>query len=226
LGYDISMNIVNLSENVSILHEYIREIRDIEIQKDRMHFVKNLERIGEISAYEISKKLDYKIVQTQTPLTTTDTNTLAVQPVIATIIRAGLPLYNGFMQVFEKADSAFMAAYRKTGKDGNMESVVEYASSPRLDGRTLIIADTMIATGTTIVDIYNKLMEYGQPSQTFISGAIVSKPAIDYIQEHIPSVTIYAATIDNELNDKFYIVPGLGDAGDISYGAKYRGPVE
>jgi uracil phosphoribosyltransferase len=222
----LDMNVINLSKNTSILDEYLSEIRDVNIQKDRMRFVKNLERIGIISAYEISKELKYTPTKTQTPLSVANTKALASQPVIATVIRAGLPLYGGFTQVFDKADSAFMAAYRKKGKSGEMESVIEYASSPKLDGRPLIIADTMIATGTTIVDIHNKFMEYGTPSQVYICGVIVSSPAIKYIEKHIPSVTLYVASIDDKLDDRFFIVPGLGDAGDISYGEKYRGPLE
>lgn len=217
------MKIVNLSENTSIIGEYLHEIRDTTVQKDRMRFVKNLERIGTISAYEISKELAYSNTQAHTPLAIAETNTLATQPVIATIIRAGLPPYTGFMQVFDKADSAFTAAHRQLDKNGAMESVISYVSCPNLDGRPLIIADTMIATGTTIVDIYNKLLEYGQPSQVFISGIIVSKAAIVYLEQYIPTVTLYAAAIDDELDDKFFIVPGLGDAGDISYGEKYKG---
>ncbi len=220
------MKIVHLSQQTTILDAYLHEIRDTTIQQDRARFVKNLERIGVISAYEISKELAYAKTQAQTPLAVAQTNNLQAQPVVATIIRAGVPFYNGFLEVFDKADSAFMAAYRKPNADGIMESVIEYASSPNLDGRPLIIADTMIATGTTIVDIYDKLMEYGQPSHVFISGVIVSKPAIEYIEAHIPSVTLYAAAIDQELDDKYFIVPGLGDAGDISFGAKYRGPIE
>jgi uracil phosphoribosyltransferase len=220
------MKIVNLSENVSIIGQYLHEIRDVTVQQDRMRFVKNLERLGAISAYEISKELDFSKTQAHTPLAVADTNTLATQPVIATIIRAGLPPYTGFMHMFDNADSAFMAAYRKLGDDGVMKSVIEYVSSPKLDGRPLIIADTMIATGTTIVDIYDKLMEYGQPSQVFVSGVIVSAPAIEFIKTHIPNVTLYAAVIDDILDDRFFIVPGLGDAGDISYGAKHRGPIE
>ncbi len=220
------MKIVNMSENVSILDEYLHEIRDVTIQRDRMRFVKNLERIGIISAYEISKELAYSKTETQTPLSTAKTKTLTDQPVIATVIRAGLPLHNGFVQVFDKADSAFMATYRQLGKDGTMKSGIAYTSSPKLDGRPLIIADTMIATGTTIVDAYNNLMEYGTPSHIFVSGVIVSAPAIEYLKAHIPMITIYAAAIDEMLDEKFYIVPGLGDAGDISYGEKYRGPTE
>lgn len=220
------MKIVNLSEKTSVLDVFLHEIRDATIQQDRMRFVKNLQRIGSISAYEISKELDYVKSTANTPVAVAETNTLSVHPVIATIIRAGLPFYEGFMQVFDQADSAFMAAYRKLNDEGVMESVINYDSSPNLNGRPLIIADTMIATGTTIVDIYDKLMEYGQPSHVFISGVIVSRPAIEYIQTHLPGVTLYAAAIDDELNDKFFIVPGLGDAGDISYGEKHHGPIE
>ncbi len=220
------MKIINLSENVSILDQYLHEIRDTSIQQDRMRFVKNLERIGSISAYEISKEIDYKASTATTPVATAKTRTIKDQPVIATVIRAGLPLRDGFLQVFDKADSAFMAAYRQLNESGVMESVIGYASCPKLDGRPLIIADTMIATGTTIVDAYHTLLEYGQPSHVFVSGAIVSAPAIEYMKEHIPNITLYAAAIDTELNDRFFIVPGLGDAGDISYGEKYRGPTE
>jgi len=216
------MKIVNLSENISLLDEYLREIRDQDIQKDRMRFVKNLERIGVISGYEVSKELQYSDTETQTPVATAKTKTLTAQPVISTVIRAGLPLMSGFLQVFDKADSAFLAAYRQLDKDGVMETVMGYASCPNLTDRPLIIADTMIATGTTIVDAYNKLLEYGQPSHVFVSGVIVSKPAIEFIEAHIPTVTLYAAAIDDELNDQFFIVPGLGDAGDISYGEKHE----
>ncbi len=224
--YAKTMKIVNLSERVSIVGDYLHEIRDVTIQQDRTRFVKNLERIGAISAYEMSKELVYSKTKAHTPLAVAETNTLAAQPVIATIIRAGLPPYNGFLEIFDKADSAFAAAYRQLNQEGEMESVIGYISCPNLDSRPLIIADTMIATGTTIVDIYHKLMEYGQPSQIFISGVIVSTPAIDYLKTHIPNVTLYAAAIDAELDDKFFIVPGLGDAGDISYGEKHRGPIE
>lgn len=220
------MKIVDLSKSVSIVGQYIHEMRDTTLQQDRMRFVTNLERIGIISGYEISKELGYSETEARTPFRAAKTKTLATQPVIATVIRAGLPLHNGFLKIFDKADSAFMSAYRQIGKNGVMESVIEYASCPKLDGRPLIIADTMIATGTTIVDIYHKLMEYGQPSQVFISGVIVSTSAIAYIKTHIPTITLYSAAIDDELNDKFFIIPGLGDAGDISYGEKYRGPIE
>lgn len=220
------MKIVNLSENASILDQYLHEIRDTTIQHNRMRFVRNLERIGVISAYEISKEIEYTETQAHTPVAVAKTHTISEQPVVATVIRAGLPLRDGFLQVFDMADSAFMAAYRQLNDEGVMESVIGYASCPNLDGRPLIIADTMIATGTTIVDAYHKLMEYGRPSHVFVSGAIVSAPAIAYIEARIPNITLYTAAIDDELNDKFFIVPGLGDAGDISYGEKYRGPTE
>ena len=220
------MKVINLSTSSSIISQYLHEIRDVTIQEDRMRFVKNLERLGAISAYEISKDLAYAKSEAHTPISVAETDTLATQPVIATVIRAGLPFRDGFVQVFDKADSAFLAAYRQKGEDGVMKSVIGYAACPRLDGRPLIIADTMVATGTTIVDAYHALMEYGEPSYVFVSGVIISRPAIEYIEAHIPHVTVYTTAIDEELNDRFYIVPGLGDAGDISYGAKYRGPVE
>lgn len=220
------MKIINLSEKTSILNQYLHEVRDTTIQQDRMRFVRNLKRIGAISAYEISKEIDYVSTKTQTPLAVAKTNTLNEQPVIATVIRAGLPLRDGFLEVFDKADSAFLASYRHLGKDGVMKSKIGYASCPKLDGRPLIIADTMIATGTTIVDAYNELLKYGRPSRVFVSGAIVSAPAIEYLEAHIPNIVLYAAAIDDELDDRFFIVPGLGDAGDISYGEKYRGPTE
>lgn len=220
------MKVINLSDNLSIVDQYLHEIRDVEIQKDRARFVKNLERLGEISAYEISKELEYAKSVAQTPISPADTQTLALQPVIATVIRAGLPFRDGFLHVFDQADSSFLAAYRQKGEDGLMKSVIGYAACPRLDGRPLIIADTMIATGTTLVDAYHALMEYGTPSHVFVSGVIMSRAAIEYLEAHIPNITVYTTAIDEKLNDKFYIVPGLGDAGDISYGAKYRGPVE
>lgn len=220
------MNITNLSDNLSIVDQYLHEIRDVEIQKDRARFVRNLERLGAVSAYEISKELSYSKSVAHTPICPADTNTLSEQPVIATVIRAGLPFRDGFLQVFDQADSAFLAAYRQKDENGKMKSVIGYAACPQLDGRPLIIADTMIATGTTLVDAYHTLMEYGTPSHVFVSGVIMSRAAIDYIEAHIPHVTVYTTAIDEELNDKFYIVPGLGDAGDISYGGKYRGPVE
>ncbi len=191
-----------------------------------MRFVQNLERLGAISAYEISKELEYSKTQTQTPLSLAETRTLTAQPVIATVIRAGLPFRDGLLQVFDKADSAFMAAYRQKGEDGVMKSVIGYTACPKLDGRPLIIADTMIATGTTLVDAYRTLMEYGKPSQVFVCSVIISQPALEYIKAQIPDITLYTTDIDAKLDDKFYIVPGLGDAGDISYGEKHRGPIE
>lgn len=220
------MKVINLSETSSIINQYLHEIRDVTIQQDRMRFVKNLERLGTISAYEISKGLSYAKSEAHTPLAKAPTNTLATQPVIATILRAGLPFHDGFLQVFDKSDSAFLAAYRQKDAKGVMKSVIGYTACPKLDGRPLIIADTMIATGTTLVDAYHALMEYGEPSQVIVSGVVLSRPAIEYIEAHIPNITLYTTAIDDELDERFYIVPGLGDAGDISYGAKYRGPVE
>lgn len=220
------MKIVNLSMDVSVVGQYLHEIRDMSAQRDRMRFVANLERLGTICAYELSKALKYSKTMTETPLAFAETATLSEQPVVATVIRAGLPFRDGFLRVFDKADSAFMAAYRHKGEDGVMKSVIGYASCPRLDGRPLIIADTMIATGTTIVDAYHKLLEYGLPSQVFLASVIISQPAIDYIERHIPDLTLYTMAIDEKLDERSFIVPGLGDAGDIAYGEKYRAPSE
>jgi uracil phosphoribosyltransferase len=225
LEYAKDVKIVDLSKNLSVVGQYVHEMRDVTVQQDRMRFVTNLERIGAISGYEISKELEYSETEAHTPFSVAKTRTLMVQPVVATIIRAGLPFLNGFLQVFDKADSAFITAYRQIGEDGAMESVIEYVSCPKLDNRPLIIADTMIATGTTIVDAYHKLMEYGHPSQVFVSSVIISTSAIAYIKRHIPTLTIYSAAIDDKLNDKFFIIPGLGDAGDIIYGEKYQRPI-
>ncbi len=220
------MKIINLSTSVSIVAQYLHELRDITIQKDRMRFVKNLERLGAISAYEISKELAYTKTTAQTPLSSAETDTLAMQPVIATVIRAGLPFRDGFLEVFDKADSAFMAAYRQKDDKGVIRSVIGYTACPNIEGRPLIIADTMVATGTTLVDAYRTLLEYGTPSHVFVSSVIISQPAVEYLKKHIPTVTLYTAAIDDKLDERFFIVPGLGDAGDISYGEKHRGPTE
>lgn len=226
MGYDEGMKVINVSSSVSVVGQYLHEIRDVTVQKDRMRFVANLERLGTICAYEISKELKYSKTTAETPLATAVTSTLTAQPVIATVIRAGLPFRDGFLRVFDQADSSFMAAYRQKGEDGVMKSVIGYAACPRLDGRPLIIADTMIATGTTIVDAYHRLLEYGQPSQVFLASVIISQPALEFIEAHIPNLTLYTMAIDEKLDDRAFIVPGLGDAGDISYGEKHRGPTE
>lgn len=216
------MKIINLCENNSILNQFIAEIRDQKIQKDSMRFRRNLERIGEIFAYEISKNLEYTATEVTTPLGITQCNLLNNNLVIATILRAGLPLHTGLLNYFDKAQNAFIAAYRKYGKDNKFTIQVEYASTPTIDGKTLIIADTMLATGSSLVLAYQKLCESGEPAHTHIVCPIASEQSLGYLSKHLPhkKVTLWIAAVDQELTNKSYIVPGLGDAGDLAFGEK------
>ena len=216
------MKIINLRENNSILNQFIAEIRDQKIQKDSMRFRRNLERIGEIFAYEISKNLEYTATEVTTPLGITQCNLLNNNLVIATILRAGLPLHTGLLNYFDKAQNAFIAAYRKYGKDNKFTIQVEYASTPTIDGKTLIIADTMLATGSSLVLAYQKLCESGEPAHTHIVCPIASEQSLGYLSKHLPhkKVTLWVAAVDQELTNKSYIVPGLGDAGDLAFGEK------
>ena len=216
------MKIINLCENNSILNQFIAEIRDQKIQKDSMRFRRNLERIGEIFAYEISKNLEYTTTDVTTPLGITQCNLLNNNVVIATILRAGLPLHTGLLNYFDKAQNAFIAAYRKYGKDNKFTIQVEYASTPTIDGKTLIIADTMLATGSSLVLAYQKLCESGEPAHTHIVCPIASEQSLGYLSKHLPhkKVTLWIAAVDQELTNKSYIVPGLGDAGDLAFGEK------
>ena len=216
------MKIINLCENNSILNQFIAEIRDQKIQKDSMRFRRNLERIGEIFAYEISKNLEYTTTDVTTPLGITQCNLLNNNLVIATILRAGLPLHTGLLNYFDKAQNAFIAAYRKYGKDNKFTIQVEYASTPTIDGKTLIIADTMLATGSSLVLAYQKLCESGEPAHTHIVCPIASEQSLGYLSKHLPhkKVTLWIAAVDQELTNKSYIFPGLGDAGDLAFGEK------
>lgn len=212
----------NLSEKNSILHHYLAEIRDVNIQTDRMRFRRNLERIGEIMAYEISKTLDYKTVKVQTPMAETAIETVAEQPVLAIILRAALPMYQGLLNYFDKADNAFISAYRKHKPDGTFEIELEYTACPSLENRTLIMCDPMLATGASMVVTIQKLAKMGTPKHIHLAAAIASQPGIDYVQQHLPNVTIWTAAIDPILNADKYIVPGLGDAGDLAFGEKMQ----
>ena len=216
------MKIINLCENNSILNQFIAEIRDQKIQKDSMRFRRNLERIGEICAYEISKTLEYTQTDITTPLGIAQGKLLENNLVISTILRAGLPLHTGLLNYFDKAQNAFVAAYRKYGKDNKFTIQVEYASTPNLDGKTLVIADPMLATGSSLVLAYQKLCEFGEPEHTHIVCPIASEQGLGYLSKHLPhkKVTIWIAAVDQELTNKSYIVPGLGDAGDLAFGEK------
>ena len=200
---------------------WIAEIRDTEIQKDRMRFRRNLERIGEVTAYEISKKLPTTRTQVQTPLGTADCHVLTAQPVLATILRAGLPLHQGLLNYFDKADAAFISAYRKHNKnDGSFEISLEYLSSPELDDRILILSDPMLATGASLVKAVQYLRAEGEPSQIHIVTAIACTVGIELVRREVPTATLWCAAVDEELTAKGYIVPGLGDAGDLAFGLK------
>ena len=212
--------VTNLSLSHSLVSEWVREIRDVDIQNDRPRFRRNLERIGEVTAYEISKTLAYRYIEVQTPMAEATCAVLEKQPVIATILRAGLPLYQGLLHFFDKADSGFIGAYRKHNGDESFEIDQQYITCPPLAGRPLIVADPMLATGASLILAISSLLEYDQPSQIHIVAAISCTPGIEAIIRNFPEVHIWTAAIDEELSSKGYIVPGLGDAGDLSFGKK------
>jgi len=212
--------VTNLSNANSLLGLWVRELRDNDIQQDRMRFRRNMERIGEIAAYEISKVLLYDEIQVQTPMGEASSIALNPQPVLATILRAGVPLHQGLLNYFDRADAAFVAAYRKHNRDGSFEIKQEYATCPPLDNRPLIIADPMLATGSSLALSIEVLQENGTPSSIHIVTAIASTEGIEYITRRFPEAHIWTGAIDEELTARGYIVPGLGDAGDLSYGNK------
>lgn len=214
--------IVNLSQQHSLVSNWISEIRDVTIQSDRMRFRRNLERIGEVAAYEISKVLPFKQAEVETPLGTAQSKLLAQQPVIATILRAGLPLHQGLLNYFDRADNAFISAYRKHNKDGTFEISLDYISCPELEDRVLIISDPMLATGSSLVKTIHYLKEEGRPKEIHIVAAIACTVGIEYVKREDPSVTVWCGDVDDELTAKGYIVPGLGDAGDLAYGVKVQ----
>jgi len=214
--------IVNLSEQHSLVSNWVAELRDVNIQNDRMRFRRNLERIGEVAAYEISKVLPFEEKEIQTPLGIAAHKILKEQPVLATILRAGLPLHQGLLNYFDKADNAFISAYRKHHKDGSFEISLEYISCPELENRVLIISDPMLATGASLVKTIQYLKDEGNPSAIHIVAAIACTVGIEYVKREAPSVTIWCGDIDDELTAKGYIVPGLGDAGDLAFGTKIQ----
>lgn len=215
------MEIINLGENNSIFNQFIAEIRNVKVQNDKMRFRRNCERMGEIMAYEISKTFDYNTQSITTPLGTSPINLMSEQPVLSTILRAGLTLHQGFLNYFDNADNAFVSAYRKHRKDGSFIIEAEYMASPNLDDRIVILSDPMLATGASIVEIYNLLIEKGIPKKLHVAILIASKEGLAYVERHLPkNTTIWVGAIDDELTAQSYIVPGLGDAGDLAYGSK------
>ena len=212
-----------LNNENTLLNKFIAEIRDKEIQKDSMRFRRNLERIGEVMAYEISKELNYVTKVVETPLGEAEVNVVGDKIVVATILRAGLPFHQGFLNYFDDAQNAFVSAYRKSHKDNSFTVKVEYVSSCKLEGKTLILVDPMLATGSSLILAYEALCERGgMPEHTHVAAAIASEQGVDYVMKHLPqsATTLWCAAVDAELTSHSYIVPGIGDAGDLAYGAK------
>jgi len=216
-----------LNKENSLLNQFIAEVRDAQIQKDSMRFRKNLERIGEIFAYEISKKLSYEVKEVITPLGVAEVPVLKSQPVIATILRAGLPLHNGFLNFYDKAENAFVTAYRRHHKNGQFDIQIEYTSSPDLTDKILILSDPMLATGMSMVMTFKELLSKGKPKHTHIVAVLASIMGLEYAKKHLPSigVTLWIGAVDDELTAQSYIVPGLGDAGDLAFGEKNTHPL-
>jgi uracil phosphoribosyltransferase len=215
--------VIDLSKNNSLLNHWVAELRDVHVQNDRMRFRRNIERIGEVAAYELSKTLQYKSVEVTTPLGIAPTQLLTEQPVLATILRAGLPLHQGMLNYFDKADNAFISAYRKHHPDGSFEISLEYLSCPNLNGRVLILCDPMLATGASLVETIQAIQKTYTPAQIHIVVTIASQKGIEYVEKELGADTpIWCAAIDPILNDKSYIVPGLGDAGDLAFGTKMQ----
>ncbi len=216
------MHIHYISEQNSILNHFLAQIRDIHVQKDSMRFRKNIERIGEIMAYELSKTLDYKAINVETPLGTKHTTTIADNVVLCSILRAGLALHTGFMNFFDNAENGFVSAYRHHyNNDAAFEILVEYQAAPSFEGKNLILIDPMLATGQSLVAVLNKLHLEQKPKEIHIAVVIAAPEGIAFLEENLPkNCHLWVAALDEKLNDKNYIIPGLGDAGDLAYGDK------
>ena len=209
-----------LSKEFSLVSEFLRELRDKEIQQDRARFRKNIERIGQIAAYEISKEMNYDLHFTNTPLGIAQVKKLNEQPVIATILRAGLPLQKGISDMFDQADLAYISAYRKHTNDTEFEIVLEYFATPDINDRIIILCDPMLATGQSLVQTYQAIRKRGIPKKVYLVSVIGSKQGVDYVTKHIPNADLWIGVIDYKLDANGYILPGLGDAGDLSFGVK------
>ncbi|MCL4147932.1 UNVERIFIED_CONTAM: hypothetical protein GTU68_051902 [Idotea baltica] len=216
------MIIHNFEEQNSIINQFIAELRDIEIQNDSMRFRRNIERIGEILSYELSKKLDFELKNIQTPLGNKDVAVITNKLVLCSVLRAGFPFHQGLLNYFDNAENAFVSAYRQHPDDSDdFEVIVKYLASPSIEGKTLLLADPMLATGKTLENVLNAFKDHGTPNQIHILSVIGSTQGIDYIQKKFPKNThLWIATIDDKLNSRGYITPGLGDAGDLAYGEK------
>lgn len=217
------MQVINLGEKQSILNKFISELRDVTVQSDRLRFRRNIERIGEVLGYELSKTLSYNKVDIKTPLGTSECIIPEEDIVICSILRAGLPLHQGLLNYFDQAENTFISAYRHHISETEFEIKVEYLASPSLDNKVLILADPMLATGRSFVNVYKALKSMGTPREIHLASVIGSEQGVAHIAEYFPEDTkLWIATVDKELNDKGYIVPGLGDAGDLAFGIKLQ----
>lgn len=217
------LKINELGATNSIINNFIAELRNVDVQNDRMRFRINLERLGELMAYEISKTLDYKDVNITTPLGIKETRIVADEIVLGTVFRAGIPFHQGFLDIFDKADNAFIAAYRKYHKGDDFDIMVEYCATSAIEGKVLILSDPMLATGSSLVQCVNRLLENGdvRPKKLHLAAVIASREGVDYVKNNINAdATLWVGSIDDELTAKSYIVPGLGDVGDLAYGPK------
>lgn len=216
------MKVINFANTNSLVSQYMAELRDVNVQKDMLRFRLNLERIGNIMAYEISKTVDYETTEIETPLSTAKCNIISEKIVLATIFRAGIPFHKGFLDFFDHSQNAFVSAYRKYIDKDNFDVFIEYIASPSIDDKTIIIADPMLATGASMELSYQALLTKGNPKHIHVASVIASQQAINYISEKLPreKTTIWVGSIDDEINSHSYIVPGLGDAGDLAYGSK------
>ena len=210
-----------LSRTPSIADRFLTELRDTTIQADRMRFRRNIERVGELLAYEISKSLAYRQETIQTPLGPTEGTSLRLPVVLATILRASVPFHQGFLNLFDQADNAFIGAYREHHtQDDNLEIEMDYIASPNLHGKTLILMDPMLATGRSLEKVYHALLRFGTPAQPHVAAVIASPEGVAYLQARMPECRLWLGAVDSHLNEHFYIVPGLGDAGDLAFGPK------
>lgn len=217
------MKVINLSDHNSILNNFMRDIRSVDIQGDSLRFRRNIERIGEVMALEVSRSLQYSEEQVTTPLGIAPVNTVSDQVVLGTIMRAGLPFHQGFLNMFDKAENAFVSAYRQYGRNDEVEIVSEYLAAPDLNGKALLLVDPMLATGMSMEVAYRALLSHGQPKSVHLCCVIGTKHAINYLKKNMPEdveVTLWCAAVDPILNEHKYIVPGLGDAGDLCFGGK------
>ena len=216
------MKIIDFAKYDSLISQYMSQLRDVNVQHDPLRFRRNLERIGEIMAFEISRTLRYRTTQVQTPLAKADCRVIDSPVVLATIFRAGLPFHAGFLNYFDGAENAFVSAYRKYKEKENFDICIEYLASPDLNGKTLIIADPMLATGASMELSYRALLTKGNPSHIHVCSVIASEQAVEFIKKTFPAdkTTVWIGAVDPEINAHSYIVPGLGDAGDLAFGEK------